>query len=163
MLLNCNAGTWESLGQGEQTSQSWRKSVLNIHWKDWCWSWSSNSLATWCEEQTHWKNPDAGKHLRQEVKGTTEDEMVAWHHWFSGHEFEQTPGDGEGQGRLPSARKLQSMGSQRAGHDLVTEQWTTYSKYPLNAQCPHNLPLLWSEVKNQLTPQTSQLLFKKEV
>ena len=32
-----------------------KKSVLNIHWKGWCWSWSSNSLATWCEELTHWK------------------------------------------------------------------------------------------------------------
>ena len=32
-----------------------RKSALNIHWKDWCWSWSSNTLATWCEELTHWK------------------------------------------------------------------------------------------------------------
>jgi len=32
-----------------------RKSVLNVHWKDWCWNWSSNTLATWCEELTHWK------------------------------------------------------------------------------------------------------------
>ena len=31
------------------------KSVLNIHLKDWCWSWNFNSLATWCEELTHWK------------------------------------------------------------------------------------------------------------
>ena len=47
MLLNCDVGkdSWESLGlQGDQTSQSWGKSVLNIHWKDWCWSWSSNTL-----------------------------------------------------------------------------------------------------------------------
>ena len=39
------------------------------------------------------KDPDAGKDLRQE-KGTTEDEMVVWHHWLKGHEFEQAPGDG---------------------------------------------------------------------
>ena len=32
-------------------------SVLNIHWKGWCWKWSSNTLATWCEELTHWKRP----------------------------------------------------------------------------------------------------------
>ena len=32
-----------------------RKSVLNIHWKDWCWSWNSNTLATWCKERTHLK------------------------------------------------------------------------------------------------------------
>ena len=48
----------ESLGQQEnQTSQSSRKIVLNIHWKDWCWSWSSNTLATWCKEPAHWKWP----------------------------------------------------------------------------------------------------------
>ena len=44
MLLNCGVGEdfWESLGlQGDPTSPSYRKSVLNIHWKDWCWSWNS--------------------------------------------------------------------------------------------------------------------------
>ena len=35
--------------------QDWRKSVLNIHWKKWWWSWSSHILATWCEELIHWK------------------------------------------------------------------------------------------------------------
>ena len=50
--------SWESLGlQRDQTSQSERKSILNIHWKDWCWSWDSNTLATWCKEPTHWKRP----------------------------------------------------------------------------------------------------------
>ena len=43
---------------------------------------------------------DAGKDWRQEEKGTTEDEMVEWHHWLNGHEFEQTPGVGDGQGGL---------------------------------------------------------------
>ena len=43
------------------------------------------------------KDLDAGKDWGQE-KGTTEDEMVGWHHWLDGHEFEQTQGDGEGQG-----------------------------------------------------------------
>ena len=62
--MNCGAGedSWESLGrQGDQTSQSLMKSVLNIHWKDRCWSWSSNTLATWCKEQTHWKRKMLGK------------------------------------------------------------------------------------------------------
>ena len=45
------------------------------------------------------KDPDAGKDWRQE-KETTKDEMVWWHHWVNGHEFEQAPGDGEGQGSL---------------------------------------------------------------
>ena len=61
---------------------------LNIHWKDWCWSWHSNSLATWCEDWLLWKDPDAGKDWRRQEKGTTEDEMVGWHHWLNGHEFE---------------------------------------------------------------------------
>ena len=44
----------------------------------------------------------------------TEDEMVGWYHQLNGHEFEQAPGGGEGQGGLGM---LQSMGSQRVGHD----------------------------------------------
>ena len=47
MLLNCGVGedSWESLGQkGEPTSPSWRRSVLGVHWKDWCWGWNSNTL-----------------------------------------------------------------------------------------------------------------------
>ena len=46
------------------------------------------------------KDPDAGKDWRQEEKEMTEDEMVGWHHQLNGHEFEQAPGDGEGQGSL---------------------------------------------------------------
>ena len=46
------------------------------------------------------KDPDAGKDLRQEEKGTTGDEMVGWHHCLEGHEFEQAPGTGDGQGSL---------------------------------------------------------------
>ena len=46
------------------------------------------------------KDADAGKDWRQEEKGTREDEMVWWHHWLDGHEFEQTPGFGDGQGSL---------------------------------------------------------------
>ena len=46
------------------------------------------------------KEPDAGKDWRQEKKGVTEDEMVGWHHPLNEHEFEQTPGDSEGQGSL---------------------------------------------------------------
>ena len=58
-----------------------RKSILNIHWKDWCWSWNSNTLATWCKELT-WKD------WRQEEKGPTEDEMVGRQHRLNGHKFE---------------------------------------------------------------------------
>ena len=46
------------------------------------------------------KDPDAGKNWRQKEKRAMEDEMTGWHHWFNGHELEQTLGDGDGQGRL---------------------------------------------------------------
>ena len=46
------------------------------------------------------KDPDTGKEWRQEEKGTTEDKMVGWHYWLNGHEFEQAPRDGDGQGDL---------------------------------------------------------------
>ena len=49
-----------------------------------------------------WKDPDAGKDWRQEEKGTTEDEMVGWHHRLNGHGFGWTPGVGHGQGGLAS-------------------------------------------------------------
>ena len=47
-----------------------------------------------------WKDPDAGKDWGQKEKGTTEDEMVGWHHWHNGHEFGWTPAVGDGQGGL---------------------------------------------------------------
>ena len=40
-----------------------KQSVLNIHWKGWCWSWNSNTLASWCKELTHWKRPWCWKRL----------------------------------------------------------------------------------------------------
>ena len=58
MVLNSGVGedSWESLAlQGDPTSQSWRRSVLSFHRKDWCWSWNSSTAATLCEELTHWK------------------------------------------------------------------------------------------------------------
>ena len=60
------------------------------------------------------KDSEAGKDWRQEEKGMTEDEVVGWHHWLNGHEFEQAPGDSEGQGSLAccSPGMLQSMGLQ---------------------------------------------------
>ena len=56
----------------------------------------------WSLDSKNWltgKDPDAGKDWGQE-KRAAEDEIVGWHHWFNGHEFEQAPGDGEGQGSL---------------------------------------------------------------
>ena len=117
--LGFEEDSWESLGlQGDTTSSSERKSVLNIHWMDWCWSWNSSTLATWCEEPTHWKRPWCWKNWGQEEKGATEDEKFGWHHRLNGHELEQTLGESEGQGSLEHC----SPQSRRVGHDSATKQ-----------------------------------------
>ena len=68
--------SWESLGlQRDQISESLRKSVLNIHWEHWCWSWNSNTLATWYEELTHWKRPWCWDRLKVEGEG---DDRMRW-------------------------------------------------------------------------------------
>ena len=75
-------------------------------------------LATWCEELRHWKRPDVGKEWRLEVKGLTEDEIVGWHHWLDGHEFEHAPVVGNGQGSLACCSP---WGSQRIRHTWAPE------------------------------------------
>ena len=70
-----------------------------------------------------WKDPDAGKDRRQEEKGTTVDEMIGWHNWFDGHEFEQAPGVGDGQVSLvccsPWGRKQSETTEQPNWTELV--------------------------------------------
>ena len=100
MLLNCGVGadSWESLGPQEikpvnpKGNQSWifivrpdTKAEIPILWPP-----DAKSLLIG-------KDPYAGKDWRWEEKGMTEDEMVGWRHWLDGHEFEQTPGVGNGQ------------------------------------------------------------------
>ena len=63
----------------------------------------AEALVLWPPDGKNWligKDPDADKDWRQEKKGSTEDEMVGWHHWLNGHEFEQAPGVDDGQGSL---------------------------------------------------------------
>ena len=103
MLLNCGVGedSWESLGlQGDPTvhskgDQSWvfigRTDV------------EAETPILWPPDAKSWlicKDPDAGSDWGQEEKGMTKDEMAGWHHRLNGHEFEWTPGDGNGQGGL---------------------------------------------------------------
>jgi len=76
----------------------------------------------WPPDAKNWligKDSDAGKDWRQEEKGTTEDEMIGWHHWLNGHEFEQAYHWSWLWTGKPCV--LQSMGSQRVEHDWVTE------------------------------------------
>ena len=74
----------------------------------------------WPPDVKNWltgKDPNAGKDWRQEEKGMTEDETVGWHHWLNGHEFEQAPRAGDGQGSV------------RAIVHGVTKNWTWLSNW----------------------------------
>ena len=101
MLLNCCVGkdSWEPLDCKEiqpvnhKGNQSW----IFIGRND----LEAETPILWppdVKNQLIWKDPDAGKDWGLEEKGTTEDEMVGWHHWLDGREFEWTPGVGDGQG-----------------------------------------------------------------
>ena len=123
MLLKRGVGedSWESLGvQGDQTSQSSRKSVLNIHWKDWCWSWnSSNTLATWYEELTPWKRPWYWARLKAGGEG----DKRGWDGWMaSPTQRTWVCACSRSCWWTEKAGVLQSMGSQRVGLDWLN--WT---------------------------------------
>ena len=69
---------WRRLLGVPWTERRSNQSVLNIHWKDWCWNWSSNNLATWCEEMTHWKRPWCWGKLRAKEGGNR-----GWDGWMA--------------------------------------------------------------------------------
>ena len=77
------------------------------------------------------KDPDAGKDWGWEEKGTTEDKIVKWHHWFNGHEFEQSPGDNGGQGSLVCCSPWGHKESDRT-EGLNNSNWHHRSGF----QCP---------------------------
>ena len=94
------------------------KSTLNILWKDWCWSWSSNTLATWCKELTHWKIPCCWERLKARGEGDARgrDGWMAsptqWTLvWVNSRSWRWTGNSG----------MLQSMGSQSVVDDWLTE------------------------------------------
>ena len=120
-LLNYGVGedSWESFElQGDPTNPSWRRSVLGVHWKDWCWSWNSKTLATSCEELTHWKKPWCWEGLGAGEEGGNRGRdgwmaspiRWAWF-WVNPKSWWWTGRSG----------MLRFMGSQRVGHDWVTE------------------------------------------
>ena len=122
MLLNFGVGEdfWESLGcQGDQTSQSYRKSTWIFIVKEWCWSWSSNILTTLCEQLTHWKRPWSWQRLR--ARGEEGDR--GWGGWIASLTQRTWVWANPGrQSRTGRPGVLQSMVSQRIRHDLATEQ-----------------------------------------
>ena len=125
--------SWESFGlQGDPTSTSQRKSVLNIYWKDWCWSWNSNTLATYCEELTHWKRPLCWERL----KARGEWDNRGWDGWMASPT--RWPWVWANSGSwwwTGMSGVLQSMGLQRVRHDWLnwTElNWITHLVFCFN-------------------------------
>ena len=85
----------------------------------------AEALIIWLPDVKNWligKDPDAGKDWEQEEKGTTEDEMVGWHHWLNGHGFGWTPGVGDGQGGLACC-------SSRGHKEADTTEWLNWIKH----------------------------------
>ena len=111
--------TLESPWTARRSNQSWKKSTLNIHWKDWCWSWSSSTLATWCEELTHWKRPWCWERLKA---GEEEDDRE-WDGWMaSPTQWTQWISPSSGSWWWTGKPgMLHFMGSQRVRHDWGTE------------------------------------------
>ena len=95
---------------------------LGVHWKEWCWSWNSNMLPTWCEELTHWKRPWCWEKLRAGGEGDDR----GWDGWMASLTQWTCVWVNSGlwwwTGR---PGMLQFMGLQRVGHDWATElNWT---------------------------------------
>ena len=125
MLLNCGVGEdpLESLGlQGYQNSPSYRRSVLGVHWKDWCWSWNSNTVSTWCKELNHLKRPCWWERLKAGGEGGDR----GWDDWMvSPTQWTWVWVDSGSWWWTGRPGMLQFIGLKRVGHDWATElNWT---------------------------------------
>ena len=127
MLLKCGIGddSWKYFGlQGDPISPSKRKSILNIHWKDWCWSLHYNTLSTWCKELTHWKRPWCWERLKAGGKGDDKE----WDFWMASlTQWTWVWASSGSWWWIGKSGLLQFMGSQRVGHHWATElNWSWY-------------------------------------
>ena len=118
--------------QGDQNSQSERKSTLNTLWKDWC--WISNTLATWCELLTHWERSWCWGKLKAEEEGQ---QRMRYLDGIT-DAMDMNLGKLQEMVRDREACVLQSIGSQRVGHDLVTKQQHICLMFPTCL-----IPLFW--------------------
>ena len=106
-----------------RSNQSILKEIsLNIHWKNWCWRWNSNTLATWCEELTRWKRPWCWERLKAGEKGGDR----GWDGWMASPTWWTWVWASSGSWwRTGKPGMLQSMGSQRVRQNWATElNWT---------------------------------------
>ena len=103
---------------GDCISLMLQQSWMNIHWKDWCWSWNSNLLATWCEELTHLKRPWCWEKLRAGGEGDNR----GWDGWMaSSTQWTWVWVNSRSGWWTGRPGMLRFMGSQRVGHDWATE------------------------------------------
>ena len=122
---------WRRLLRVPWTARRSNQSILKeispgVHWKDWCWGWNSNTLATWCKELTHLKRPWCWEGLRA---GGEEDDR-GWDGWMvSPTQWTWVWVDSRSWWWTGRPGTLQFMGSQRVGHDWVTELNWTISPY----------------------------------
>ena len=101
------------------------RSVLSVHWRDWCWSWNSNALATWCEELTHLKTLMLGL-----LKVGGEGDNREWDGWMaSPTQWTWVWVNSRNWWWTGRPGVLQSMGSQRVGHKWVNELNWLREKY----------------------------------
>ena len=126
---------WRSLlrvsWSARRSNQFILKISLNVHWKDWCWSWNSNILATWCEELTHLKRPWCWERLKAgERDNRGWDGWMAWV-WVNSKSWWWTERPGV----------LQSMGSHRVGHHWVTE--LNWPGPRITEEFPFSLRIAW--------------------
>ena len=145
VMYRCKSGTIKKIGHWRiDAFELWcRRRLLRVPWtakrsnqsilKEINPEYSLEGLMlklNWCsilwppdvKSQLVGKDPDAAKDWEQEEKGTTEEEMVGWHHPLRGHEFEQTPGDGDGQRSLVCCSAW--------GHGQIRlSNWTTASSW----------------------------------
>ena len=120
-LLNCGVGedSWESLGlQGDPTSPFWRRSALGFLWKEWYQSWNSSTLATSCEELTHWKRLWCWEGLGAGGEG----DDWGWDGWMASlTQSKWVWVNSRSWWWTGRASMLRFMGSQRVWHDWSTE------------------------------------------
>ena len=92
--------------------------VLSIHWKDWCWSWNSNTLATWYKELTHWKRPWCWESLKAGGEGDNR----RWDGWMaSPTQWTWVWASSGSWWWTGKPGMLHSMGLQRVRHNWATE------------------------------------------
>ena len=122
---------WKRLLRIPWTARRSNQSIIKeispgVHWKGWCWSWDSNTLATWCKELSDLKRPWCWERLRAGGEGDNRGWGGWWHHRLSGHGFGWTPGVGDGQWGLVCCS---SWGHKESD---MTEQlnWTELSMAP---------------------------------